>query len=60
LHAINRDQNRIGLVNGNRLSIHHVVSRAAFCPAAFIFGERRAAWLIAGMRAARPTAAASP
>jgi hypothetical protein len=55
LHATNRGQNRIGLVNGNGVWIHHVESRAGFCPAAFIFSERRAAWLIAGIsRAARP------
>jgi hypothetical protein len=35
-------QNRIGLVNGIAVSIHHVVKCARFCPVAFIFGERRA------------------
>jgi hypothetical protein len=30
------------LVNGNGVSIHHVVNSAPFCPVAFIFGECRA------------------
>jgi hypothetical protein len=39
LHAINKDQNLIGLVNGIGVSIHHVGKAARFCRVAFIFGE---------------------
>jgi hypothetical protein len=35
-----KDQNRIGLVNRNGVSIHHVADRALICPVAFIFDER--------------------
>jgi hypothetical protein len=38
-HAINTNQNLIGLVNRNGVSIHHVVNSAPFCPVAFIFDE---------------------
>jgi chemotaxis protein CheZ len=40
LHAINTNENLIGLVNGNGVSIHHVVNPALICPVAFILGER--------------------
>ena len=40
LHAITRNQNLIGLVNGIGVSIHHVANRPRFCPVAFIFDER--------------------
>jgi hypothetical protein len=39
------------LVNGNGFSIHHVDNLAWFFPVAFIFNERRCAWLIVGVRA---------
>jgi hypothetical protein len=39
LHAINTNQNLIGLVNGSAISIHHIVRWASFCPVAFIFDE---------------------
>jgi hypothetical protein len=42
LQAINRDQNRIGLVNGIAVSIHHVVKCPRICPVAFILRERAA------------------
>jgi chemotaxis protein CheZ len=42
LHAINTNENLIGLVNGNGVSIHHIVSRALICPVAFILDERAA------------------
>jgi hypothetical protein len=35
-----KSKNRIGLVNGIGVSIHHVVKSARFCRVAFIFGER--------------------
>jgi hypothetical protein len=35
----NKIQNRIGLVNGIAVSIHHDIRRAWFCPVAFIFDE---------------------
>jgi hypothetical protein len=41
LHAINTNENLIGLVNGNGVSIHHVANPALICPVAFILGERR-------------------
>jgi hypothetical protein len=37
--ANNKIQNRIGLVNGIAVSIHHIVTCAWFCPVAFIFDE---------------------
>jgi hypothetical protein len=40
LHAINTNENLIGLVNGNGVSIHHVANGALICPVAFILGER--------------------
>jgi hypothetical protein len=40
LHVITKDQNRIGLVNGIDVSIHHADNSAWFCPVAFIFDER--------------------
>jgi hypothetical protein len=40
LHAITRNQNLIGLVNGIGVSIHHVANRLRFCPVAFIFDEQ--------------------
>jgi hypothetical protein len=40
LHAINTNENLIGLVNGNGVSIHHVVNRVLIWPVAFILGER--------------------
>jgi hypothetical protein len=40
LHAINTNQNLIGLVNGNAVSIHHFGSRTRICPVAFILRER--------------------
>jgi len=39
LHAINTNENLIGLVNGNGVSIHHVADPALICPVAFILGE---------------------
>jgi hypothetical protein len=45
-----KSENRIGLVNGIAVSIHHVVKCARFCPVAFIFGEQECAWLIIGVR----------
>jgi hypothetical protein len=41
LHAINTNQNLIGLVNRNAVSIHHFGDRARICPVAFILHERR-------------------
>ncbi|WP_162240495.1 hypothetical protein [Bradyrhizobium viridifuturi] len=35
------NENRIGLVNGSAVSIHHVGNAARFCPVAFILRERR-------------------
>jgi hypothetical protein len=40
LHANNTNQNLIGLVNENRVSIHHVGHGARICPTAFILRER--------------------
>jgi hypothetical protein len=40
LHAINTNENLIGLVNENGVSIHHVVNRRRICPVAFILNER--------------------
>jgi len=40
LHAINTNENLIGLVNGNGVSIHHVAKPALIFPVAFILGER--------------------
>src|SRR6266481_9511817 len=40
LHAINTNENLIGLVNRSGVSIHHVVKRARICPVAFILRER--------------------
>jgi len=40
LHAINTNQNLIGLVNTSGVSIHHVGNRARICPTAFILRER--------------------
>jgi hypothetical protein len=50
LHAINTNENLIGLVNGNGVSIHHVADRALICRVAFILGERGRSWLIVGFR----------
>jgi hypothetical protein len=41
LHAINTNQNLIGLVNRSGVSIHHPGNRARICPVAFILHERR-------------------
>ncbi|GCC49428.1 hypothetical protein chiPu_0033523, partial [Chiloscyllium punctatum] len=35
------NENRIGLVNGSAVSIHHVDNAARFCRVAFILRERR-------------------
>jgi hypothetical protein len=40
LHAINTNQNLLGLVNGNGVSIHHFGNRALICAVAFILHER--------------------
>jgi hypothetical protein len=40
LHAINTNQNLIGLVNRNAVSIHHVDNPARICTVAFILRER--------------------
>jgi hypothetical protein len=40
LHAINTNQNLIGLVNGSGVSIHHFGDCARICPVAFILRER--------------------
>jgi hypothetical protein len=40
LHAINTNQNLIGLVNASTVSIHHPGNRALICPLAFILRER--------------------
>jgi hypothetical protein len=40
LHAINTNQNLIGLVNRSAVSIHHVSNRARIWPVAFILRER--------------------
>jgi hypothetical protein len=40
LHAINTNENLIGLVNGNGVSIHHVARHGLICPVAFILSER--------------------
>jgi hypothetical protein len=40
LHAITTNENLIGLVNENEVSIHHVVNRTRIYPVAFIFDER--------------------
>jgi hypothetical protein len=40
LHAINTNQNLIGLVNGSAVSIHHFGDRRRICPVAFILRER--------------------
>jgi hypothetical protein len=50
LRANNTNQNLIGLVNGNAVSIHHFGKRARICPVAFILRERGSSWLIVGMR----------
>src|SRR6476620_6821385 len=42
LHAINTNQNLIGLVNGSAVAIHHPGNRARICPVAFILRERGA------------------
>ena len=42
LHAINKNQNLLGLVNETGVSIHHVGNRPWFCPVAFIFDEDEA------------------
>jgi hypothetical protein len=42
LHAINTNQNLIGLVNRNRVSIHHPRNRARICLLAFILREHGA------------------
>jgi len=34
-----KGKNRIGLVNGIAVSIHHVAKPVRFCPVAFIFNE---------------------
>ena len=51
-HAINTNQNLIGLVNRSAVSIHHIRDRALICPVAFILHERRALmvnpWYAAG------------
>jgi chemotaxis protein CheZ len=41
-HAINTNQNLIGLVNRSAVSIHHIGDRAWICPVAFILHERGA------------------
>jgi hypothetical protein len=41
LHAINTNQNLIGLVNVSAVSIHHFGNRTLICPVAFILHERR-------------------
>jgi hypothetical protein len=41
LHAINTDQNLIGLVNASAVSIHHFGNRARIWLVAFILHERR-------------------
>jgi hypothetical protein len=55
LRAINTNENLIGLVNENGVSIHHVVSRARICPVAFILNERTSLmvnrWCAAGGKA---------
>ncbi|WP_334446758.1 hypothetical protein [Bradyrhizobium sp. AZCC 1610] len=40
LHAINTNQNLIGLVNRSGVSIHHFGNGARICPVAFILRER--------------------
>jgi chemotaxis protein CheZ len=50
LHAINTNQNLIGLVNGSAVLIHHPGSRPRICPVGFILHERGSGWLIIGMR----------
>jgi hypothetical protein len=47
----NKVQNRIGLVNGIGVSIHHIGSRPRFHAVAFIFDER--AWLTGGVQCRR-------
>jgi hypothetical protein len=42
LDLTNKNQNRVGLVNRNGISIHHVGVSARFYPLAFIFDERGA------------------
>jgi hypothetical protein len=39
LHAINKNQNLLRLVNGIGVSIHHIRNWLRFCPVAFIFDE---------------------
>jgi hypothetical protein len=39
--VVNKIQNRLGLVNGNRVSIHHAQKRTWIWPVAFILDERR-------------------
>jgi hypothetical protein len=40
-HVVNKLQNRLGLVNGRAISIHHAGDRTRIWPPAFIFDERR-------------------
>jgi hypothetical protein len=55
LHAINTNENLIGLVNRNGVSIHHVVKRARIFRVAFILNERASLmvnrWFAAGHKA---------
>src|SRR6476620_6932917 len=55
LHAINTNENLIGLVNRNGVSIHHVVKRARIFRVAFILNERASLmvnrWFAAGYKA---------
>jgi hypothetical protein len=39
--VVNKIQNRLGLVNGWAVSIHHTGNRARIWPPAFIFDKRR-------------------
>jgi hypothetical protein len=41
--VVNKIQNRLGLVNGRAVSIHHAGHGARIWPSAFIFDERRRA-----------------
>ncbi|WP_167523536.1 hypothetical protein [Bradyrhizobium sacchari] len=49
--VVNKKQKPFCLVNVSGVSIHHVASGPAIWRSAFIFDERRAAWLIAPLRA---------
>jgi hypothetical protein len=40
-HVVNKIQNRLGLVNGGAVAIHHPANAAWIWPLAFIFDERR-------------------